>query len=287
MADFEWPDGKKTAIVFNVAFEAWSEEGGSAIGPMGNPLPANVRDTNAVSWGRYGARTGIWNLLDVLDRHQVRATVFVSACLAAREPAAVRAIAGAGHDICCHGYAQDMIPALYPEDQERELIKRCRGTLGDLLGAPPTGWISPRGTPSKVTSTLLAAEGFTWHGDAYDSDFPYVERVGGGEILAIPLTTEVNDLSVCIRYGNPPRVMLETMRDGVSARLDQRVPGPRGHLDVLGHTHVSGRPLWGWFYGQMIDAAKTEREAWVTTKGELADWAIRTRSGVGPDPRAR
>lgn len=287
MTDLQWPDGKKTAVVFDVAFEAWSEGGRSAIGPMGNPLPGGVWDTNAVSWGNYGARTGIWHLLDVLDRYQVRATVFVSACLAAREPAAVRAIAAGGHDICCHGYAQDMIPALYAEDEERELIKRCRGALGDLLGTPPAGWISPRGTPSRVTSALLAEEGFTWHGDAYDSDFPYVERFGDRQILAVPLTTEVNDLSVCVRHGNPPRVLLETMRDALTARLDQRVPEPQGHLDVLGHTHVCGRPLWAWFYGQMIEAAKAEPDVWVATKGELAGWAIRARPGGTFDPRAR
>ena len=58
-----WPNGKRIAVVFNVCLEAWSDGKAPGISPMGNPLPAGVLDTMAISWAAYGVRTGIYRLL--------------------------------------------------------------------------------------------------------------------------------------------------------------------------------------------------------------------------------
>ena len=274
MDKFRWPEDKRAAVVFNVAFEAWSEGVASGIGPMGNPLPPGTLDTQALSWGAYGAKRGIWRLIDVLDRHDLRATVFTSACLAERAPDTVHALADAGHEVCCHGYAQDILPVMLKEAEEREHIKRCAGLLGDLLGEAPKGWVSPRGTPSLRTSALLAEAGFLWHGDCFDDDFPYVEQHPDGSIVAVPLTTEVNDLPRYVRYGNPPQTMLAVFRDAFDLRLHADGVGVQGHLDVLGHTHVSGRPLEAWVYGEIAKIVRERDDVWLPTKGEIAEWML-------------
>ena len=53
-ADWVWPGGRKIAVVFNVCLEAWSDGKAPGISPMGNPLPAGVLDTMAISWA------GLW-----------------------------------------------------------------------------------------------------------------------------------------------------------------------------------------------------------------------------------
>ena len=58
-----WPTGKRIAVVFNVCLEAWSDGKAPGISPMGNPLPAGVLDTMAISWAAYGVTTGIYRLL--------------------------------------------------------------------------------------------------------------------------------------------------------------------------------------------------------------------------------
>ena len=50
-----WPGGKRIAVVFNVCLEAWSDGKAPGISPMGNPLPAGVLDTMAISWAAYGS----------------------------------------------------------------------------------------------------------------------------------------------------------------------------------------------------------------------------------------
>jgi hypothetical protein len=76
--DFRWPGGRHVAVIYNVAYEAWSDGKSPGISPMGNPLPAGAFDTNALSWGNYGSVEGIERLLRILDRAKTRSSVMVS-----------------------------------------------------------------------------------------------------------------------------------------------------------------------------------------------------------------
>src|SRR3979490_2643986 len=110
-----WPEGRKIAVVFNVCLEAWSDGKAPGISPMGNPLPAGVLDTMAISWAGYGVKRGIYRLLDA---YRAVASVMVNAVIAERAPEAVKAVADAGHEVLSHSYAMDVIPALLTDDAE-------------------------------------------------------------------------------------------------------------------------------------------------------------------------
>src|SRR3982075_1398970 len=88
-----WPKKKRIAVVFNVCLEAWSDGKAPGISPMGNPLPAGVLDTMAISWAAYGVKRGIYRILDALARPRAKASVMTSAVIAARAPEAVKAVA--------------------------------------------------------------------------------------------------------------------------------------------------------------------------------------------------
>jgi hypothetical protein len=47
-----WPDGKRAAVIFNIAYEAWEADGSPGISPMGNPPPVGVPDIQAQEWGQ-------------------------------------------------------------------------------------------------------------------------------------------------------------------------------------------------------------------------------------------
>ena len=136
----------KIAVVFNVCLEAWSDGKAPGISPMGNPLPAGVLDTMAISWAAYGYQTGIYRLLDAFARHRAPASVMVNAVIAERAPEAVKAVAAAGHEVLSHSYAMDVIPALLSDEEERANIARCTALLEKASGQQVVGWLSPRGT---------------------------------------------------------------------------------------------------------------------------------------------
>jgi len=271
-ADFRWPGRRLVAVVLNVAYEAWSDGKSPGLGPMGNPLPAGVFDTNALSWGNYGPVRGIERLLKVLDRVKLKASVMVSGVLAERTPDTVRAIAAAGHEIVAHAYAQDVVPAaLAPEAVEADIIKTTT-VLGAIAGTQPTGWISPRGTPARESASALVRAGYKWHGDVFDDDRPYVQQLDGGRIVAIPLTMEINDLPHAMRFGRSPRQFVEEFDNLLGHVL--AVEDEALMIDVTAHAHCYGRPSGAWAFESIARKVMWRDDVWVGTRGEIASHVL-------------
>ena len=264
-----WPGDRHLAVVFNVAFEAWTEQGASAIGPMGNPLRPGVFDLNADSYGRYGANAGIRRLMGILDGAGISANVYVSGVLAERDPDQVRAVAHAGHEIVTHGYAQDLVPASLTPEEDEDYVRRATDGLTTVMGAQPTGWISPRATAGDDTFRRLVRHGYKWQGDALDDDLPYLQTYPEGDLVAVPLTIEINDLSHAMRWGRTPRQFVEMFDDALThllaAEHDVVI------LDVLCHTHCYGRPAGAWAFDAIAKQCANRSDIWVTTRGKIAD----------------
>ncbi|HEV2623950.1 MAG TPA: polysaccharide deacetylase family protein [Xanthobacteraceae bacterium] len=268
--DWVWPGGKRIAVVFNVCLEAWSDGKAPGISPMGNPLPAGVLDTMAISWAAYGVEVGIHRLMDGLGRHGAKASVMVNAIIAERSPATVRAVAKYGHEVLSHSYAMDVIPALLSEDEERRNIARCTELLAEASGKPVRGWLSPRGTSNPSTAKLLAEAGYRWYGDVFNVDLPYVINYGNNRLVAIPLSYDVNVMPA-MKYGHPPHLMLESYNEVIEiARAGNEVR----IIDVTSHAHIFGHHRGAYFYEKIVEQAMSSPDIWVATRAEIADHVL-------------
>ena len=233
-----WPDGKKVAVKICVALEAWSDGHWPVYAPMAAawPLPG-VECRHSTSWAEYGATTGVWRLLEILNRYEMPATFGVSGLLAERHPEPVLAAHAAGHEIAAHSYAQDVIPGQLALDAERENILRCTEILRQVTGSRPTGWLSPRATPSPNTPELLAAAGYRWSGDHSDRDLPYITTTSAGP-LAYLMHSDFTDVRGALAG---PRAYRDIHVDLLGYLLRQPAPGI---LNLTVHAHVGGRPLF-------------------------------------------
>jgi len=269
---FRWPGGKRVAVIFNIAYEAWSDGQAPGIGPMGNVLKPGFFDTNAHSWASFGLVRGIHRLLNIAEKHQIKTSIMVNGVICERDPETVRRLADLGHEIINHSWGMDVIPVYFDEAAERANLQRNHELLERTAGVTPKGWISPRGTGSQITSRLLAEAGYTHHGDVNDDDRPYVMEFDGRRIVGIPLTMDVNDLPTCIRYGHGPRHMLEAFKDTFAAlREHESVPLM---LDVTAHTHVLGRPAGAWVYDEIMGLVKAAPDVWICTRAEMAQYVL-------------
>ena len=272
-----WPGGRHLAIVFNIAYEAWSSGQTSAVGPMGNPLPQGLFDHNADSYGRYGAKSGIQRLLRTLRGTGVRANVFVSGLLAAECPHQVAEIVREGHELVGHGFAQNLIPPCLSPAADEDSIRRSSEAIALVTGHAPRGWISPRATSGPETLRRLLQLGYRWHADALDADAPYLQRFPEGDLLAIPLAIEFNDLSHSMRFGRTPRQFVEMFTDALPrlvAAHDELVI-----VDVLAHTHCYGRPASAWAYEEIVKMCAGRDDLWVTTRDRIADHLMGSFAG--------
>lgn len=105
-------------------------------------------------------------LLDLFDRHQVKATFFILGWVAERLPHLVREIGAAGHEIGSHGWSHQPIWRLTPEEF-RDEARRSRALLCDLSGQGVHGYRAP--TFSITKPTLWALEQLAAQGYRYDS----------------------------------------------------------------------------------------------------------------------
>jgi peptidoglycan/xylan/chitin deacetylase (PgdA/CDA1 family) len=272
--DFRWPGGRHVAVVFNLAYEAWSDNIPPGVGPMGNPLPPRTVDTNAISWGSYGSTRGIQRLLRILDRVKVRASIMVSGILATRTPEILATMNATGHELVGHSLAQEILPAALSAAEELENIRRTTALIAGAAGARPVGWISPRGTPSPDTARFLFEAGYLWQGDVFDDDRPYLQLFEAGRLVGIPLTMEINDLPHAMRFGRSPRQFVEAFNDQLAYALESESEALI--IDVTAHAHVYGRPAGAAAFEAIARKACTRDDVWIATRAEIARHVLTT-----------
>ncbi len=131
-----------------------------------------------LSRGEYGARVGIFRILELLRSREVPATFFVPAHTAASFPDTVRRIADEGHEIALHGFVHET-PVGLTRSQEADLLQRSMERLQAILGqaANPAGYRSPAWDLGDSTIELLEANGFLYDSSLMADDFqPYRPR---------------------------------------------------------------------------------------------------------------
>ena len=157
------------------------------------------------TWDAYPHRLApaVDRILQALADHGTSATFFVLGWVARHEPAIVRRIADAGHEIASHGMGHRMLQHL-DAAAFREDVDEARRRLEDLAGRPVRGYRAP--TFSVTHRTAWAIDVLAEAGFGYDSSvFPIrhdrygvpgaptgphrARGPGGGTLLEIPPLT--------------------------------------------------------------------------------------------------
>jgi hypothetical protein len=111
-------------------------------------------------------------------------------------------------------------------------------------------------------------QGYRWHGDVLDADTPYLQRFDSGDILAIPMSVEFNDLPHTLRFGRTPLQFVEMFRDALAGIKSQ--PAETIILDVFAHGHCYGRPAAAWAIDAIAELCTADPSLWLTTRTEIA-----------------
>jgi len=269
--DFLWLDGKKLAVIFNIAYEMWTPGSSSSVNPMGNVLLGDIQDPNADSYGRYNANVGAKRLLNIAEQYGVAASVFTSGLVAEHHSDELKKRSDFGHEIIGHGYGQNLLFPYLSEREQEDNIARSTRLIEAATGKRPLGWVSSRVTSDLGVQNKFSQHGYLWHGDVLDQDLPYMQRFEDSEIMAIPFTIDFNDLSHAMRFGRTPEQFVQMF----ATTLDKLLASSRETLilDVIVHGHCYGRPAGAWALEEMIKRCTQEKDLWVTTRGQIYDYA--------------
>ncbi len=156
-------------------------------------------------WGNHTLRVerNTHQLLDLFDRHDIKATFFVLGWVADRVAGLISEIASRGHEVACHGYSHQLVYK-QPPDVFREETLRSKNLLEDIIQAPVRGY---RAASYSITGKslwaldILAEAGFEYdssifpvHHDRYGipdaPKYPYQLTTPNGQTLVeFPLST--------------------------------------------------------------------------------------------------
>lgn len=145
--------------------------------------------------------TGTDRLLELMAEHGARGTFFTLGWIAERQPALIRRIASAGHELASHGWEHIPVYRQSPEEFRAD-IRRTKQAIEDAAGVPVTGYRAASFSIDERTPwahEVLAEEGYRYSSSVYPvrhdhygmvsaPRHPYRPR-GAAGVVELPITT--------------------------------------------------------------------------------------------------
>lgn len=276
--DISWPGGARLAVSIVLNYEEGAEPDHED-----EDLPPEVRaeiprppthvgrDFAVESYYEYGARVGVWRLLDMFAEMEVPTTVFACGRALERNPLATAAFVAAGHEICSHGYRW-LAPAAYSREEELAAMRRAVDVITTLTGTRPIGWYSRYG-PSVHTRDLLAeVGGFVYDSDSYAEDLPYYVSVRGLPFVVVPYSLDVNDIRFWTVPGFGGNRDLTDYLDATFRTLSCESERQPRMMSIGLHPRIIGRPGRAAVLREFLARIREMDGVWFATRGEIARW---------------
>lgn len=275
--DPKWPNGARLALQFVLNYE----EGGERSVLHGDdeaerflseivaaPEVRNARHISMESLYDYGARVGVWRILDLFARRRLPLTLFAVAMALERNPRVSEAALEAGHEIACHGWRWIDYQHV-PEEVERAHLMRAIEVHRRVTGERPLGWYTGRTSPN--TRRLVAEEGgFLYDADDYNDDLPFWTEAAGRPHLVVPYTLDANDMRFATPQGfNSGDQFFAYLRDAFDVLREEGARSPR-MMSVGLHCRLIGRPGRFRALERFLDHVSRFDDVWICRRIDIA-----------------
>ncbi len=194
-----WPDGARVALWVIPNIETW---------PLDEPVPggmaAKVPDVHAWAQRDYGARIGIFRIMEVLARHGVPGSATLNSEVCDDYPEIIEDWTAHGWELLGHNNTNARLLNAIPPDREREVVLSTFDRIEKSTGVRPKGWLGSGLQETWNTLDYLIEAGCEYVCDWCNDDQPYLMNVGGKRLVSLPYSLEINDLPFVMRGRGSP-----------------------------------------------------------------------------------
>lgn len=232
-----------------------------------------VPDPLNYGWRDYGPRVGVWRLMEILDRHGIRASAIVNAEAATRYPELVEAGNERGWAWVGHGRDNTTWQAGMDLDAERAYVGEVVAQLEAATGTRPRGWLGPALTATMQTNDVLAELGFDYSLDWTNDDQPYPLNVASGSLISVPYSSEVNDIPAFVIHHHTGA----QFRDAIVDQFETLYAEGADSLRIMGigiHPFLVGQPFRSGHFEAALAHIAARDDVWLATSDEIAAWYL-------------
>jgi allantoinase len=272
----QWPNGAKLAVclLVELGHYEWKPPDGAFDPPTHTP-PHSMNpypDYVTVTFHEYGHRIGIFRVMEVFDRYNVKATVPMDAYTAEHYPALVDECQNRAWEIIGHGITQrQAITSLMSEAEERDYIGRSIDALRKATGKAPAGWLSPEHSQSTRTPKILAEMGLRYCCDLPNDEQPYRLHTPSGELFALPCMIEIGDTVGHYNRKLPLQRWVQMVNETVDVMCEDA--SETGLLLAFRlHPWCVGQPYRIKYLEEIVSAMTRRDDVWIATGSEIIDW---------------
>ena len=260
----KWPNGANVAVwvIPNIEFF-----------PLDEPVPGSryTHTPEVSSWATrdYGARIGIFRIMDVLSNRQIRASVTLNSEVCDVYPEIMEDAINLGWEFLGHNQSNSRPFHSTPPEKDKILIHDALNRIEKTTGKRPRGWLGSGLQETWDTLDYLADEGLEYVCDWINDDQPYFIEAENKKLVSLPYSTEINDLPQ-FRMGRSNeefelmiRRQFDTLyREGEDSA---RVMAICLHPFVIGVSHRI------WVLESALDYIQNHEKVWFATGEEIVD----------------
>jgi peptidoglycan/xylan/chitin deacetylase (PgdA/CDA1 family) len=264
---FCWPGGERIALLVAPNIECFHIDK-----VIPGAASAHLPDVTGYALRDYGSRIGVFRMMEILDKHAIRATVLLNSDVCLHHRAIIEEGNKRKWEWLGHGETNNVRMTQYPGDEELAAVRRIKETMTAATGARPRGWLGPGGgDESAHTLDHLAAEGFDYVLDWGFDDQPMPMRVKSGRMIAIPYQQGLNDIRVIFQGGHTPKDWCEMVCDQFDVLYKEGAAQARVMTIPL-HPFVIGLPFRSKYLDKALEYICSHDGVWKTTGAEIADY---------------
>ena len=259
-----WPKNARVAlwVIPNIEVFALNESVRKGVGKIPDVPSYCVRD--------YGARIGVWRIIEVLQHFGIRGTVALNSEVCDAYPQIIKETTRLGWEFMGHNQSNTRRLNDCPAEEERGLIHDTLVRIEQGTGKKPVGWLSSGLQETWNTLEYLVEGGCRYVADWVNDDQPYLMNIDGKQLVSIPYSFELNDIYGFVEKHRTAGEFDDMIRRQFNCLYREGASSGRV-MAIAIHPYIIGMPHRIDALSSALDYICSHEGVWLATGAEIVD----------------
>ena len=259
-----WPNNARVAlwVIPNIEVFALDERM-----PVGS---GKIPEVPAYCTRDYGARVGVWRIMEVLEHYAIRATVALNSEVCDAYPQIIEEATKLRWEFMGHNQSNTRRLNQIPTEDERRVIHDSLVRIQEATGKKPVGWLSSGLQETWETLDYLTEEGLRYVADWVNDDQPYLMNINGKRLVSIPYSFEINDIYGFVEQRRTAEEFDEMIRRQFDVLYREGASSGRV-MAIAVHPYIIGMPYRIDAFRLALGYICAHEGVWLATGAEIVD----------------